>query len=225
LPPLPPVANVIKCTDSYLLGAAARPAETILHWGYSGSAPSAAGLVTLAGLWQAQQAAQLKFLLNNNCQMTGTTLLDLSSSSGHQGASGTVTTGTLAGTETPASLCVVVQHQIARRYRGGKPRTYFPFGDGSKTNGADFWAAAFVTLVGTNFGNAVSAFTGAVGGGATITGLVSVSYYQGFTVVTSPTTGRSRNVPKLRSGGPVTDTIVANVVNSKYGTQRRRLKT
>lgn len=225
MPPLPAVPNVLKHTDSYLLGSATRSADTIMHWTYSGSAPSAANCASLAAAWQTEYAAQLKFLMNDNNALETTTFLDLASNTGHQGQSSSPVTGTLTGAVLPASVCVVVQHQIARRYRGGKPRTYFPWGDGGKQNGVDSWAGSFITLITTNFAAAVAAFVGSVAGATTITALASVSYYQGFTVVTSPTTGRSRNVPKLRSGGPVVDAVVNNVPNTKYGTQRRRLRT
>jgi hypothetical protein len=51
---------------------------------------------------------------------------------------------------------------------------------------------------------------------------VNVSYYEGFTVVIDPITGRARNVPKLRSSGPLVDGVVGIVINPELGTQRRR---
>jgi hypothetical protein len=50
---------------------------------------------------------------------------------------------------------------------------------------------------------------------------VNVSYYNGFTVVTNPTTGRARNVPTLR-GTPVVDTVTGIVARVQVGSQRRR---
>lgn len=51
---------------------------------------------------------------------------------------------------------------------------------------------------------------------------VNVSYYEGFEVVTDPVTGRSRNVPQLRPGGPVVDKITGFSINPKLGSQRLR---
>jgi hypothetical protein len=211
--------------DSFLLGADSRQAQVVLHWQYSGSTPTASALTAFCADWQAQNVAQLKYLMNNSNEYASTTMTDIASSTGKQGFLSTPVTGNLSGTLLPANVAFVMGHSIGRRYRGGKPRSYYPWGDGGKTGGANTWSAGFVTLCNTNFAAAVVAFVGATSGGTTISGLVSVSYYSGFTVVTSPTTGRSRNVPKLRAGGPVVDPVVTSTGSSTYGTQRRRLRT
>ena len=51
---------------------------------------------------------------------------------------------------------------------------------------------------------------------------VNVSYYEGFEVVTDLRTGRSRDVPQLRPGGPAVDKITGFSINPKLGSQRRR---
>jgi hypothetical protein len=50
---------------------------------------------------------------------------------------------------------------------------------------------------------------------------VSVSYYEGFTPFTFPS-GRVKNLPKLRVGGPVVDPIVSYNTNPRVASQRRR---
>jgi hypothetical protein len=50
---------------------------------------------------------------------------------------------------------------------------------------------------------------------------VSLSYFSGFTVITSPTTGRARNVPTVRSS-PLIDPVVTLKTQTSIGTQRRR---
>jgi hypothetical protein len=76
------------------------------------------------------------------------------------------------------------------------------------------------------FTSAISQFfidvTGIIWGVSEVTTHVNVSYYQGFTVVTDPITGRARNVPKLRSGGPLVDVISSVTARPIVGTQRRR---
>jgi hypothetical protein len=52
--------------------------------------------------------------------------------------------------------------------------------------------------------------------------LVSVSYYEGFTSVTNPITGRTKDVSKLRTGGPVVDVVSAIIVANGPKSQRRR---
>jgi hypothetical protein len=68
-----------------------------------------------------------------------------------------------------------------------------------------------------------AALEAAVWSGASSLAQVNVSYYKGFTVVTSPTTGRARNVPTLRSA-PVVDAVTAQAVRTSIGTQRRRIQ-
>jgi hypothetical protein len=83
------------------------------------------------------------------------------------------------------------------------------------------WSTAFVGDVTAALTSAFAAIIGASAGGTTITQHVNVSYYAGFTVVTSPTSGRARNVPTLRSS-PHVDTITSFAVSQRIANQRRR---
>jgi len=221
MPALPFVPNVLKAVETYAIGSNGS-AATVTHWQYSGSAPTAANLAGFAADWQAQVSAQLKFLMNDNNQWTGITLTDLASSSGKQGSNTTPVTGTLTGALLPGSTALLMNHQVGTRYRGGKPRTYFPWGDEGKQAGSSLWASGFTSLCSTNYAAAVTAFTGATAGSTTIVGPCAVSYYSGFTVEISPSTGRARNVPKLRAGGPVVYPIITSTPRAQYATIRRR---
>jgi hypothetical protein len=122
-----------------------------------------------------------------------------------------------------ANDCALLNIKIQRRYRGGKPRLYLPWGSDADVQDAQHWKSASITT----FNSAILTHTNYVVGqtwaGGGFDHLVNVSYYQGFKVVTSPTTGRARNVSTLRAGGPQIDNWVgAATFNTRIATQRRR---
>jgi hypothetical protein len=220
--PLPSVPNVIQIRSLWDVTGDVR-AETIHHALYSGSAPNAADCVTLAAEWVSACSSHLPAVTHVSTSMTGAIVKDLASSTGAEGQSSSAWTGTETGNSLPSSTAVAIIYSIARRYRGGKPRNMWPFGSDSNLSTGQQWTSGFITSCVTAVAAVFTAFIGQSAGGTTISQMVSVSYYDGFTVVTSPTTGRARNVPKLRSGGPAVDTIVSPFGNTRVGNVRRRL--
>jgi hypothetical protein len=55
----------------------------------------------------------------------------------------------------------------------------------------------------------------------TLSNVINISYFSGFTVFTTPS-GRARNIPTPRLV-PLKDPITGSLVNQKIGSQRRRL--
>jgi hypothetical protein len=66
-------------------------------------------------------------------------------------------------------------------------------------------------------------FIGSSSGGCTITAQVIVSYYQGYNAPTTLPSGRVKQTPKLRVGGPVVDTVTGQNAAVKIASQRKRL--
>ncbi|MBA0087123.1 MAG: hypothetical protein HRJ53_19235 [Acidobacteria bacterium Pan2503] len=120
-----------------------------------------------------------------------------------------------------ANDCALVNLHIARRYRGGKPRQYWPFGVITDLNNTKNWNTSFQTAVNNAMIALNSAAIAMAWTGGNIAAPVNVSYYHGFTVVTNPITGRARNVPKLKAT-PDVDTITGQSCNQRVATQRRR---
>jgi hypothetical protein len=116
-----------------------------------------------------------------------------------------------------------VEFTIDRRYRGGKPRNFYPYGTASDLQTEQTWTDTALTGFLAQSEDLYSATAGVSAGGTTLTSRVSVSYYSGFTVVTSPTTGRARNVPTKRST-PLTYAVVNTAVSPYIGSQRRRIQ-
>jgi hypothetical protein len=129
--------------------------------------------------------------------------------------------GTRGGTTMPAEACVVISQLLTRRFRGGHPRNYFPFGVISDLANPQAWSGTFVAFVGAQFTAFINQCIAGVwsGGGALLP--VALSYYSGFTVVISPTTGRARNVPTRRASTLI-EAVSGFQVRSYIGTQRRR---
>jgi hypothetical protein len=121
-----------------------------------------------------------------------------------------------------ASAALLWNFVVNRRYRGGKPRQYWPFGGAQDTTGLNQWAPAFLTAVNSALVAYQNGLLGLTWTGGNVTGLVSISYYKGFTVITDPSTGRAENKPTPRSS-PVVDTITGWHANPGVATQRRRL--
>jgi hypothetical protein len=137
------------------------------------------------------------------------TVLDLNSNTGAEGIGGAAATGTRAGSSIPASNCVVLNHNIARRYRGGHPRTYAPFGANADTATTGTWGGTFLNTCQTNFNAWVAGCLTTSTGGVSLVQYGSVSYFSG---------GHLR-------GTPVWDPILSTTSRSRIGSQRRRLLT
>lgn len=208
MPALPVVPNGLKYTQTWQIGNNLK-AASIFHLLYSGGPPNAAACAGLAAIFQAAMVTNFKGLFPGTSSIGVGTVLDISSTSGAQGVGGTVTAGTRAGAEFPANVAFVVNHSIARRYRGGKPRTYIPLGVATDNSTSGLWAPLMVTNVNSAYATVITDFLAATSGGVSITSYVNVSYYLNGALRTTP----------------VVDTITASAGRQRIGSQRRRLKT
>ena len=221
MPALPPVPNVLKVVLEYQLGADLT-AINRLYWEYTGTPPTNGVCVTIATDISNAWNTDLASLLNSLNSLESVTVADLSSPSSGEGAYATARDGTRSGDPLGGQTCLLENLAIQRKYRGGKPRSYWPFGSTGDVLNSQQWETAFVTGSATNlasFATAVSAIS--VSGCALSPGQVNVSYYEGFTPVLNPVTGRTRDVPKVRAT-PLIDVIASRSVNAYLGTQRRR---
>lgn len=220
MPPLPVVPNVLRVDLEYSVGEDTA-IITRLHWSYTGGPPSVVDAETLAGDIISAHNTDLKSLLFTGNELIGVRVTDLSSSSGADATIPATQAGSRTGSFLPAGACTLANYHISRRYRGGKPRSYFPFGVQGDMQDGQRWTSGYQTSATSGvvaFFAAVSLLTS---GSTTLSEPVNVSYYSGFTVVTSPTTGRARNVAKLRTT-PVVDVINTETVAPKIAYQRRR---
>lgn len=219
MPPLQPVPDVLKAQLQWS-DSADLDVYNNLFFRFSGGSPSVADAVAIAtSLFTA--ATNFQPVCQTSVALTGVTVTDLSSSSAAQGTHNAVATGELSAGPLAGGTALVIGYAIARRYRGGKPRNYFPFGATTSLNTRQQWSTEFVTQCQNVWNSFITAAIGTVGGSTTISAHVNVSYYEGSKVVISPTTGRARNVPIPRAV-PQVDTIGGFTVRTIPGSQRRR---
>lgn len=205
---LPPVANTMKVVQNWHIGSNLK-AENIFHFGYTGGTPTAADLAGFAAAIQAESVSDWKTNTHSSVSIGLVTCVDIASNTGAQGTAGTVTAGTLTGNFLGASICVVMSHKIALRYRGGHPRSYLPIGSSSSASGNGTWGTGITSSFNTDFQNWVTNNEALTQGAITLTGFKAVSYFSGNAL---------RVTPQVFA-------IQQSVAQARMGSQRRRLKT
>lgn len=220
MPALPSPGNVLriefKTGDNASIEAGSR-----FYIAYTGGPPNTTDLNTLASDVAGFLNTYFGNLLQNTESWHGVTITDLSSSTGAVGTWTGTNTGSNSGGPLPASICAIINHQINRRYRGGKPRTYMRLGADNNLNGTNEWTSTFQGDITGSWHNFVAAILAVSSLSITLTNIVNVSWYEGFTTFTTPS-GRVKNIPKVRTT-PLVDVIQNSSTNVKLGSQRRRL--
>lgn len=220
MPALPPVAGVIKVASLFTYsGNVSCMNRYFIH--YSGTAPTTAQLNTFCTSLDTGWSTNYPAVTSGDVIGTGHQAEDLSSSTGAIGAAGMSSTGTRSGDGLPKATCFGVNFQMARRYRGGKPKIFLPFGTSTDLDGTGRWKGASLSSFGSAWVAYINAALAAGWTGAGTLTHVNVSYYSGFTVVTNPITHRARNVPTLR-GTPLQDLITGYSSETDVMSQRRR---
>jgi hypothetical protein len=220
MPALPDITGVIRC-DLIWSDGADTDVENRLFFTVSPDATLsqaaadglAVDLFTLVG----DHAA----LWNGDVQLTGARVTDLSSAVGAQSEHNGSVAGTIGGGPLPAGVAVCSSFDIARRYRGGRPRVYLPWGSDASLDTPTAWTTDFLTNVSTGMTAITSGFSGMSEDGTTVDAHSNVSYYEGFRVVIG-STGRAKNVSTLRAGGPLVAPITGNHTVPYPASQRRR---
>lgn len=220
MPALPAVSKVIRVEYGFTigedLGALCRE-----FFQYTGAGASGTDLATLCGNIGASFADQLAADMTADRILETVTITDLTSDTAPQAFAVVDVPGTNADTKLPASAAVLQSFEIDRRYRGGHPRTYWPFGGEADMQDAQTWTTDFVSVVGTDLAAHFAEWSADLVPGITTVAPVNVSYYAGFTVHEG-TTGRARNVSTPRPV-PVVDAITSYITRVGIAQIRRRL--
>jgi hypothetical protein len=187
---------------------------------YAGSAPSATTCGTLATDIATAWNTDLAQIVNTGDSLTNVDVEDIATTLGLHGSAAVSHAGTYSGSGMAAQCANNVEFDIARRYRGGKPRMFLPAPSTSALNNVSTWDSTFITLSNTQmlaFFTAVEALSiGSLGA----LQHVNLSFYEGFTNVTN-SSGRTRAAPKYRSTALV-DTVTGYATKAVIGSQRRR---
>lgn len=221
MPALVDYPGVLKVRTHFTIGSDIN-VVTGLHFTYTGTPPSNATCATIASNIYGNAVTTLQNMMADGTNLVGVDVQDLTTPTSGFGEHLATTAGTRGTDVLPAGVAVLQNFPINRRYRGGKPRAYWPFGKASDLLNPSTWDTAFVAAAEAALGGYFVGIVASGSGGCTIVELVSISYYSGFTAVQNPITGRWRNVPKPRTVAIAPDPVLSVPVNPKPGSQRRR---
>lgn len=220
MPALPNVPKVLRIHYHFAigedLGAACRT-----FYEYTGPGATGPELDTLAAAIGTSANTYLIPLMGATRTLTQIDIVDLTNPTAPTGLAVVSHVGTRAGAALPASAAVVESSQILRRYRGGHPRVYWPFGVQDDMADSQTWSSGFVAAVLTALNDHQADWFGSAPIDLGSVNRVNVSYYQGFTPHVG-TTGRYRNVSNPRVT-PIVDAVVSEIVRLGIGQIRRRL--
>ena len=219
--PTPPVVQAVRCrldykqTDGMLAGSR-------FYLSYTGSAPTPANCITLAGDISSAWNSNLAGLVSLDFSLVEVDVLDLSSHSGASGQDNTIHAGTAGTPIMPANSATNVEFDIARRYRGGKPRMYLPPTSQANLQDPGHWLPAFVSASNTAvlaFFTALEALS--VGSMGTLQH-VNISFYSGHSTTSPPWRGPGYKYPPAYRTTPLVDAVSGYATKSVVGSQKRR---
>ena len=217
------IPNCLRIDELWAIGTDLS-AVTRSFYSYSGGPPSAGDCNAIAALFFSTVAAEQAPYMHPTRTCTGFEVTDLTSATSATGSHFANQVGTRAGTDLPAQTCFLLNLKITRRYRGGKPRMYLPYGVAEDLTTPQTWLGATAALFATTISSGVNALVvGQTIGTTTIGNQCNVSYYSGFDTVGPDLEGRYRYPPKKRTVALPVDVITAWSGNQKLGTQRRRV--
>jgi len=207
MPPLPVVAGVTKVTFAGTYHDTAW--ENIWFTHYSGSPPSNTDLTNYLAYLESNGVPQYQDEMSVDNEITELKGVDLASDTGANVVVPVSYFGSRTGDFVPANVAMVASLEIVRRYRGGHPRKYLPWGTaGTYASGSTKdWDSGFVSDCAAKLATILSHLGGHVEGSTTWDNVVNVSYVS----------GGARRVT------PVVDVITSAVPRVRICSQRRRL--
>jgi len=220
LTPVPPPASPCVRVNLDYASNADTELGSRFYLSYDGSAPTAANCVTLATDVATAWNAHCAPFIDQAYSLREVDVLDIATDSG---ASGSVTVddpGTSTGSTLTSNAAFNVEFKIARRYRGGKPRMFFPPDTYPALVDMSHWSPSTVTSVNSYVGLFFAAVVGSSVGSMGTLAHVSLSFYKGFTNITN-SSGRERAVPTYRSAA-LLDPVTGYACKALVGSQRRR---
>lgn len=178
---VPPITGVVKLELSGNIAGNTDWAN-IFHMGQAGAAWSLAALTSLWGAINGPLESLYTGNMGAAVTVSEAKLTDLTSDTSEVLTESIDWSGTRIGISAQASACVLFNHQIVRRYRGGHPRTYFPFGDAALQLDPQSWDATFIANCATNWATVMAAMSGYSAASA----FGTVSYFSGGALRESP---------------------------------------
>lgn len=203
--PLPFVPGVLKTTFQGRVSGV--PWANIFHWQYSSGPIDDTDAQTVATDLLSSFQDFLQPNVSTDVTIDTCVCEGLDSATAGVGAHTSSVNGTETGAALPGNVCFLINHTIARRYRGGHPRTYFVGGPVEALTVPDQWSPGQVANMQTGFNGFVGFAAGISTATAKFLFLSSVSYHSG-------------GIPRVV---PIVDTVLGSVAQPLVATQRRRI--
>lgn len=199
---------------------AVNPIGNRIFFSYTGGPPVTADLNTIAAGISAAYGTHLAPLVPNDINLTQVDVEDIAT---YGGASGQWTgniDGSRAGNGGPIQACANVQYLIGRRYRGGKPKGYYPFGSENDFASPFAWLAGFVSTVNAAMAAFAAECEALSTASCALGSHINLSYKHLFDNVIN-SSGREKAIPRYKSVA-THDVITGYRMHPVMGSQRRR---
>lgn len=207
MPPLPVVPQVCKLAIEGTYHDTAWVNIWYVH--YTGTAPSESNLTAYLAAISSAVQTNYEAQMSVDNEVTGFKITDLTSDVGAVATQSMSWFGARTGDFVPASVAVCASQTIVRRYRGGHPRKYLPWGTaGTYASGSTKdWDSTFVSDCNSALAAILAGLIGVTEGGTTWDAVVNVSYRSGGAVRATA----------------VIDTVLQMTTRVRICSQRRRL--
>jgi len=207
MPALPDVPHVCKIIISGTYHDARW--NNIWYVNYTGGAPSSADINTYLTYLRTNVGGKYVLEMSADNEITGWEGIDLTSATANRDAITDSEFGVRAGDFMPAGVAMVCSLEVNRRYRGGHPRKYLPWGTaGTMASGSTIdWDSGFVADCETKMTDIMGYFQSGTGGSTAWDQVVNVSYRTGHAV----------------RGSAVVDPVTSTIIRPRICSQRRRL--
>lgn len=199
-----PVPGLLQVRHNWEIGD--KIGANVLHYTFTPATPSTLGFVELVAGTAAAEAATQVALWGPDTSYLGCTVTDLSSSTAPSSDFAGEAVGTRAGDPLPANVALLYQYSIGRRYRGGHPRTYWPWFTAADVDTPQTWDGASLTAADAAASLILGAPIAVSSGGFTCNTQVAVSYY----------------LDRVLRVTPVTDVVTPIGCEPMIASQRRR---
>lgn len=217
-----PVARVFKVEFNFEFSSDTF-GSNITHWAYSygGSGNPTQGEVNaVAGIFSNAFDGRVMTAVNSDITHTTTVVTPLDAPDTLVGTSTGNVAGSISGATTPASCSVLASYTIGTRWRGGRPKNYWPSMSGAQLQDPSLWHADDLSAYSTSYGEFVGDVVGN-GNGAVVIGAQGMVSYVESVVSGSPPV----STPGVLRDPPVFFPFTSTTFRALIGSQRRRIRS
>lgn len=214
--PLQPVPQTLRVfLEGFIDGTNTFKWGNVLHFGYTGTAPSNATCASIASTIGTAWSTNIASLAPSPTTLKQVVVTDLTSTAAGAGSSLTSHSGTRGDDSIPANAAVLISYPSAIRYKGGHPRTYLYVLGNADLTGAGEWTPT--GEVNTKFQAFLTACASISVAGCNVNSFCSVRYKGKFL----PNSGAPHFYLTTPLVNPIT--ISTATAQSQMASQRRRI--